>query len=290
MISEYLQQWTTIQTARTAGLSSTDIWATYLGSGGNRDEMDVTGYLTGITVLPVLDRDLIAHAINELITARDLPVDGAHYSTDRVAGASGYADTLRRLTLSPDGYRFDRPARTEPHGIGDDGSTAATAQDRADDTESRRCNALLETGLLDTGAEARFDRLTAEARDHFAVSSASIALITDDRQIIKSVTGPIGQNLPRETALCARTIEADRTLVIPDAAASPDFHDHPLVTGAPHLRFYAGHPICSSDGWRIGTLCLIDDRPRTFTETDERDLRLRAARVQIEIWAGSPDQ
>ena len=51
-----------------------------------------------------------------------------------------------------------------------------------------------------------------------------------------------------------------------------------LDTGAPRVRFYAGHPICSSDGWRIGTLCLIDDHPRTFTATDERDLRLRAAR------------
>jgi hypothetical protein len=149
VISEYLQQWTTIQTIRMAGFSINDVWITYRGIGGDRDEIDVAGYLTGIVVLPVLDRDLTAHAVNRMIADRDVPIDGAHYSTDLVTAASGYADTLRRLVVSPDGYRFDRPARTEPHGIMPDGSTAATAQDSADDAESRRCNALFETGLLE---------------------------------------------------------------------------------------------------------------------------------------------
>lgn len=288
MISEYVQQWTAIETVSAAGLSGADVWVAYLSNGGYHDEVEVAGYLAGMTVLPALERDLVAHAINQLITARDLPLDGAHYSTDLVAEESGFAESLRRLVLSPEGYRFDRPARTEPGGIACDGSTPPS-EDREDEDEERRCRALFETGLLDRGAEDRFDRFTAEARRHFGVSSASIALITEDRQVIKSVAGPIGQDLPRFVALCARTIEADRTLVIPDAAASPDFSDHPLVVGAPNVRFYAGHPICSADGWRIGTLCLIDDRPRSFDETDERDLRLRAAQVQIEIWIGSPD-
>ena len=63
-----------------------------------------------------------------------------------------------------------------------------------------------------------------------------------------------------------------------------------LDTGAPRVRFYAGHPICSSDGWRIGTLCLIDDHPRTFTATDERDLRLRAARERHALGRELPDE
>ncbi|MHA7209968.1 GAF domain-containing protein [Arthrobacter sp. MDT1-65] len=286
MISRYLQQWTTIQTVRVAGFSIGDVWSSYLNVGGEQDEIEIAGYLAGITVLPTVDRDRIAHAINQMIADRDVPVDGAHYSTDLVAYGSGFADSLRRLILSPDGYRFDRPARTEPAGIAGDGSTPLPGQSHLDENEERRCRALIETGLLETGAEERFDRLTAEAREHFGVSSASIALITDDRQIIKSVIGPIGQDVPRDIALCARTIQADRTLVIPDAAQSPEFRNHPLVIGAPHIRFYAGHPICSTAGWRIGTLCLIDDRPRPFSEADERDLRLRAAQVQIEIWLG----
>ncbi|WP_104181720.1 GAF domain-containing protein [Arthrobacter sp. B0490] len=288
MINKYLQQWTTIQTVRAARFSIADVWLSYLSVGGDQDEIEIAGYLAGVTVLSTLDRDLLAHAINQIIADRDVPVDGAHYSTDLVAYGSGFADMLRRLTLSPEGYRFDRPARTEPAGIASDGGTPAR-QDRVDEDEDRRCRALFETGLLETGAETRFDRLTSEAREHFGVSSASIALITEDRQIIKSVVGPIGQDLPRDTALCSRTIQADRTLVIPDAAASPEFRNHPLVTGAPHIRFYAGHPICSTTGWRIGTLCLIDDRPRPFSDADERDLRLRAAQVQIEVWLGPSD-
>ncbi len=138
--------------------------------------------------------------------------------------------------------------------------------------------------MLETGAEERFDRITRQARDHFGVSSASIALITEDAQVIKSVVGPIGQDLPRAVALCAKTIERDCTLVIPDAIIDPQWRDHALVAGGPRIRFYAGHPISTADGWRVGTLCLIDDRPRTFTEEDARVLRILAAQVQLEMW------
>jgi GAF domain-containing protein len=85
-------------------------------------------------------------------------------------------------------------------------------------------------------------------------------------------------------ALCAKTIENDRTLVIPNASLDPAWQDHPLVAGGPGIRFYAGHPISTADGWRIGTLCLIDDQPRTFTEKDVQVLRRLAAQIQLEIW------
>ncbi|MHA7220324.1 GAF domain-containing protein [Arthrobacter sp. MDT1-48-3] len=101
---------------------------------------------------------------------------------------------------------------------------------------------------------------------------------------MKSVVGPIGQDLPRGIALCAKTIEHDRTLVITDAALDPNWRDHPLVTGEPRIRFYAGHPISTAGGWRIGTLCLIDDKPRTFTEEDVQVLRRLVAQVQLHIW------
>jgi GAF domain-containing protein len=140
------------------------------------------------------------------------------------------------------------------------------------------------TGMLETGREERFDRITAFAQKRFGVSSASISLITENRQIIKSVTGPIGEDLPRELSLCAITIEKNRTLVISNAGTDPAYREHPLVAGGPEARFYAGHPVSTADGWRIGTLCLIDDRPRTFTDDDEVDLQRLAAQVQIEMW------
>ncbi|MHA7191993.1 GAF domain-containing protein [Arthrobacter sp. MDT2-16] len=310
VLDEYVQQWTAIQTVRAAGLDLEDVVTAYVGLAGEAEELDVRAYLTGLVMLPVLERNLIAQAINELLDSIGSMVDGAHYSTEDTASFSGYGDYLRRLSLSPDGYDFTAPpvgdhsasattstndsaaSRAEnPAGFTDEPDTAIDSMDDSglddagwDETEFRRLHALYESGLLETGAEERFDRITRQARDHFGVSSASIALITEDAQVIKSVVGPIGQDLPRGVALCAKTIERDRTLVIPDASIDPQWRDHPLVADGPRVRFYAGHPICTADGWRIGTLCLIDDRPRTFTDEDAQVLRRLAAHVQREIW------
>lgn len=292
VISEYLQQWTAIQALHAGRFSALEVWAEYVGLSGKHDDVDVTAYLSGMLSLPILERDLVAQAINEMIEEQGTLIEGAHYSTDSVTEDSGFADYLRELVLDPEGYRFDRPAPTEPDGVVGDGTTGTIGsgyEDRVAEAEVRRCHALTETGLLDRGAERRFDRFTALARDRFGVSSSSIALITGDRQVIKSVVGPIGQDLPRDRALCSRTIEADRTLVITDATTDPDYQDHPLVTGGPRIRFYAGHPLSSADGWRIGTLCIIDDQPRSFTEADARDLRVLAGQVQLEIMLGSTD-
>lgn len=294
VLDEYVQQWSAIQTVRAAGLNLEDVFTAYFGISGEADELEVQGYLTGLVMLPTSERDLVAQAINELLDSTGSMVDGAHYSNQHTASFSGYGDYLRTLALSPDGYDFTAPP------VGDH-STSATSASTADhpahaadgetddaeldETEFRRLHALHESGLLETGAEERFDRITRQARDHFGVSSVSIALITEDSQIIKSVVGPIGENLPRGVALCAKTIEHDRTLIITDARIDPRWRDHPLVAGKPGIRFYAGHPISTADGWRIGTFCLIDDQPRTFTEADVQVLRRLAAQVQLEIWA-----
>ncbi len=285
-----IQQWTAVQAVGGAGLDASVVWLYYAGSGGGLDEVEITGYLAGLLMIPPRQRDLVADAINALIDDLDLPVDGAHYSSSEVATASGYADHLRPLITTPDGYRFDRPplegsqtgwleragGTGREHGPDD--------QQRLAEAEVRRCLALYQSGMLEPGGEEHFDRITSYARERFGVSSASLSFITDERQIIKSVTGPIGQDLPRELSLCAVTIEKDRTLIIPDARKDPVFRDHPLVTGGPRARFYAGHPVSTADGWRIGSLCLIDDRPRAFTADDERDLQRLAAQVQIHIW------
>lgn len=297
MLDEYVQQWTAIQTVRAAGLRVEDIFLTCLELTGDADELEIRGYISGLIMLPAPQRDLLAQVINELLDTTASLADGAHYSAQDIAASSGYTDYLRALVLSPDDYDFTAlpagdhsttneglPAADSPRGTS--GTTAPEPGDGSelDEAELRRLHALHETGLLDTGAEERFDRITRKARDHFGVSSASIALVTEDAQVIKSVVGPIGQNLPRSIALCATTIEKDRTLVIPDARSHPQWRDHPLVTGGPGIRFYAGHPLCTIGGWRIGTLCLIDDQPRTFTEHDAVVLRRLAAQVQLEIW------
>lgn len=287
VMSECVQQWSSVHAIREADLTITEVWVTYWSMCGQHDEIEVDAYLTGLLMLPALERDLLAHAINDLIEDLGLDVDGAHYSTGGVADGSGFSECLRPLILTPDGYRFDRPAATAPLGISDTGTGRTRGEEILDEAEFRRCHALYESGLLETGAEERFDALTAQARERFGTSSASIALITEDRQVIKSVVGPIGSDLPRDMALCAQTIKADRTLVINDTTTDTAWAQHPLVTGGPRIRFYAGHPLSTPDGWRIGSLCIIDDQPRSFSDEDQRDLRLLAAQVQLEIWLGS---
>lgn len=299
MLNDYLQQWSALQTVRAAGLDLQDVVLEYLSAGPDLSEIDVRGYLAGLIMIPTPHRDLVAHTINELLDSTGSLVDGAHYSTDDVTSDSGYAEYLRTLIISPDGYDFhapplgDKSAGTAPGAASNliQGDSDCEAGDpdldgAVEDAEFRRCQALYESGLLDGGADDRFDRITARAREHFGVSSASIALITEDSQVIKSVVGPIGQDLPRHLSLCARTIEKNRTLVITDASIHPDWRNHPLVTGGPGVRFYAGHPLSTADGWRIGTLCLIGDRPRTFSEDDQRTLRALAHQAQAEMWVG----
>lgn len=295
MLDKYMQQWSAIQTARAARLAVHDVFLAYSDLTGDADAFHVEGYLSGLVMLSRTQRDLLAQAVNELLDGTGSTADGAHYSDEDVTERSGYEEYLRDLTLSPDGYDFAAPPvgdhSTSAAAVGGDATFAAADHSDADggsntldEAEFRRCQALHESGLLESGAEERFDRITRRVRDHFGVSSASIALITEDMQFIKSVVGPIGQDLPRDLALCARTIEKDRTLVIADASVDPDWQHHPLVIGGPEVRFYAGHPITTAGGWRIGTLCLIDDRPRTFTDGDVQVLRHFAARVQLEIW------
>ncbi|MHA7280947.1 GAF domain-containing protein [Arthrobacter sp. MDT2-2] len=94
-------------------------------------------------------------------------------------------------------------------------------------------------------------------------------------------SGPWVRTFPG-TSPCARG-PSSRTVpfVITDAGTDPEWRDHPLVAGGPGVRFYAGHPVCTLGGWRIGTLCLMDDQPRTFTKRDAEALRRLAAQVQM---------
>lgn len=283
MLRDFVQQWSAVQMTGAAGLTPQKVWSVYRGVGGDLDEFDVRGYLGGLITVPQLQRDLLAHAINELLDAAGIVSDGAHYSSDEIALNSGFGENLRPLILTPDAYHFERPSTA---GAGIPAGTAGERDGLEDELELRRCHALYESGLLLMGREGRFDRITARVRDHFGVSSCSVVVITEDAQLIKSVTGPIGQDLPRHLAFCGNTIEQERTLVIPDASTHPDYRDHPLVVGGPRIRFYAGRPLSTADGWRIGALCLLSDRPRAFSRDDERDLLAFVDEAQREIQVG----
>ncbi len=147
------------------------------------------------------------------------------------------------------------------------------------ENETQRLTALRALSILDTPADDAFERLTQLARDLFDVPMALVSLVDEERQWFKSHPGlPICET-SREVSFCAHAIAADTPLVIEDAQSDPRFADNPLVTGKPHLRFYAGHPLRPSDSLAVGTLCLISDRPRAFSTRDRQLLASLAGQV-----------
>jgi hypothetical protein len=149
--------------------------------------------------------------------------------------------------------------------------------------ERERLKSLLETNLLHTGAEEQFDRIVAATRKFFNVGAASLSLIDGDVQHFKSVVGPLRDETPRQTALCTATVERNSMLIINDALTDESFASNPLVVGEPHIRFYAGYPLHGPRGWNIGTLCIIDQKPRDFPPSDQQVLRILAAIAQSYI-------
>jgi len=149
--------------------------------------------------------------------------------------------------------------------------------------ESERLVALKALNLLDTPAEPRFDRLTRIAQRHFGVAIALVSLVDAKRQWFKSRQGLDVCETHRDVSFCGHAILNDDVLCIPDALDDPRFADNPLVTGPPHIRFYAGAPLHALNGQRIGTLCLIDPAPRSLPPPDRALLLDLAACVDEEI-------
>ena len=134
--------------------------------------------------------------------------------------------------------------------------------------EPDRLQALRQLLILDTPPEERFDRLTAFAAQEFDVPTALLSLIDDDRQWFKSRVGVDSCETPRSISFCGHAILQDDIMVVPDVKQDERFFDNPLVTGEPHIQFYAGAPLKLPGGQNVGTLCLIDNKPRTLDEID----------------------
>jgi signal transduction histidine kinase len=149
--------------------------------------------------------------------------------------------------------------------------------------ERERVRALQSLGLLDTVEEQRFDRITAFAAEHFHVPISLISLVDAGRQWFKSHHGLDLRETPRAWSFCAHAIRGDETFVVRDAQADPRFADNELVTGPPHIRFYAGHPLVDPRGHHLGTINVIDRAPRDFSAADSRVLQALAQWVESEI-------
>lgn len=130
--------------------------------------------------------------------------------------------------------------------------------------ELQRLDALKRLELLDTDPERGFDDLALIAASICKTPMAMITLVDRERQWFKARHGIEAKQTPRDVAFCAHAILGQVTFVVEDALADPRFANNPLVTGAPNVRFYAGAPLISENGHAVGTLCVIDQVPRTL--------------------------
>ncbi|MBN3004196.1 diguanylate cyclase (GGDEF)-like protein [Chromobacterium alkanivorans] len=151
--------------------------------------------------------------------------------------------------------------------------------------EPQRLATLRALGVLDTAAEERFDRLTRMAKRLFRVPIALVSLVDENRQWFKSCVGLAASETGRDISFCGHAILGDDIFYIPDALADERFADNPLVTGAPHIRFYAGCPLHAANGAKVGTLCVIDVQPREFDHDDAQALHDLARMVEAELIA-----
>lgn len=151
---------------------------------------------------------------------------------------------------------------------------------QSSDDEARRLAALRDLVVLDSPPEPLFDTITRMASDICGTPIALISLIDEERQWFKANVGLEGVNeTPRDVAFCAHAIHEDSLMEVPDALQDPRFADNPLVTGAPHIRFYAGAPLVLPSGDKAGTLCVIDRSTRQLDEFQTRSLRMLADMV-----------
>lgn len=143
--------------------------------------------------------------------------------------------------------------------------------------EAYRLDALRSLDILDTGADDDFDAIVKLAQELFQVPICLVSLIDDDRQWFKACIGLDTAETSREISFCGHAILGEGAFVVLDATKDERFADNPLVIGPPNIRFYAGIPIRLPSGYQVGTVCIIDRKPRaSFDENDRRLLSLLA--------------
>jgi phosphoribosyl 1,2-cyclic phosphodiesterase len=156
-------------------------------------------------------------------------------------------------------------------------------------SEPERLAALWDLGILDTDPEARFDRYTEVACATFDVPMALVTLVDTERQWFKSRQGIDVVETHRDASMCAHAVLGDDVFVITDALRDDRFADNPYVARDPRLRFYAGVPLSTVTGQRVGTLCIMDHRPRLLNEPQLERLRELGHMVEAELAASGVD-
>ncbi len=149
--------------------------------------------------------------------------------------------------------------------------------------EEARVAALEKYAILDTDPEAAFDDLTLLASFVCKTPIALITLIDESRQWIKSQVGISVSETSRDVAFCSQTILQKEVLVVPDALQDERFRNNPFVVSEPHIRFYAGAPLITEEGYALGALCVIDEKPRNLAPEQEQALKALSRLVLAQL-------
>lgn len=149
--------------------------------------------------------------------------------------------------------------------------------------ETQRLDYLRSLNLLDTDPENEFDQLVQLASAICGVPIALVTLVDNDRQWFKARLGLEVSQTSREVSFCGHTIMQQEIMEIPDTHKDERFHDNPLVTNNPNIRFYAGIPLTAQNGFNLGSLCVIDSKPRLLSEEQKLYLKILGRQVVLQI-------
>jgi signal transduction histidine kinase len=149
--------------------------------------------------------------------------------------------------------------------------------------EADRLQALYELNVLDTPPEPDFDDVVVLASHICGVPMSLVSLVDEDRQWYKARVGIEESETSRDLSFCAHAILGQDLMVVPDTTADARFADHPAVVDEPGIRFYAGAPLVTSDGYALGTLCVVDTTPRRLKLGQVQALRALARQVTAQL-------
>lgn len=149
--------------------------------------------------------------------------------------------------------------------------------------EASLTDVLRRYAIVDTPPEPNFDRITRMAAGIFGFPLCTLSFVDGDRFWFKSTQGLQATEMPRDRAFCEETIRRQTVFVVPDALADPQFADAPVVTAAPHVRFYAGAPLLTPSGACIGSLCVLDTQRQEGLSADRQSILADLAATVVEL-------
>ncbi len=145
--------------------------------------------------------------------------------------------------------------------------------------EEKRLARLYSYNILDTLDENEYDQIALLVSQICKTPMANISFVDHDRQWFKAVVGLEDRETSRDIAFCGHTILGDGIFTVEDALQDERFFDNPLVTKNPKIRFYAGMPLITPDGYRLGALCVIDEKPRKLTSAQQKTLEVLSQHI-----------